>query len=83
MDVDDTLCEVRGYAKDGAAYGYSGVKGLNGQIAVLSFPTCAPVIAGSRLRKGIITSSGCGHKLEPLTSPRGLRMGPPHGRRYT
>ena len=52
VDVDDTIREVHGYAKQGAAYGYSGVKGLNAQIAVLSSPTCAPVIAGSRLRKG-------------------------------
>lgn len=52
VDIDDTIREVHGYAKQGAAYGYSGIKGLNAQIAVLSSPTCAPVIAGSRLRKG-------------------------------
>ena len=52
VDIDDTIREVHGYAKQGATYGYSGVKGLNAQIAVLSSPTCAPVIAGSRLRKG-------------------------------
>ena len=52
LDVDDTIREVHGYAKQGAAYGYSGVKGLNAQLAVLSSPLCAPVIAGSRLRKG-------------------------------
>ena len=40
IDVDDTIREVHGYAKQGAAYGYSGVKGLNAQIAVLSSPTC-------------------------------------------
>jgi hypothetical protein len=59
IDVDDTIREVHGYAKQGAAYGYSGVKGLNAQIAVLSSPLCAPVIAGSRLRKGS-TISGKG-----------------------
>ncbi len=52
IDIDDTIREVHGYAKQGAAYGYSGVKGVNAQIAALSSPTCAPVIAGSRLRKG-------------------------------
>lgn len=38
VDVDDTIREVHGYAKQGAAYGYSGVKGLNGQLAVVSTP---------------------------------------------
>jgi len=48
VDIDDTIREVHGYHKQGAAYGYSGVKGLNAQLAVLSSPTCAPVIAGHR-----------------------------------
>ena len=45
VDIDDTIREVHGYHKQGVAYGYSGVKGLNAQIAALSSPTCAPVIA--------------------------------------
>ena len=45
VDIDDTIREVHGYQKQGAAYGYSGVKGLNAQLAVLSSPTSAPVIA--------------------------------------
>jgi len=56
VDVDDTIREVHGYAKQGAAYGYSGVKGVNAQLAILSCPTCAPVIAASRLRKGNVVS---------------------------
>jgi len=56
VDIDDTIREVHGYAKQGAAYGYSGVKGVNAQIAALSSPTCAPVIAASRLRKGNVVS---------------------------
>jgi len=56
IDIDDTIREVHGYAKQGAAYGYSGVKGVNAQIAALSSPTCAPVIAASRLRKGKVVS---------------------------
>jgi hypothetical protein len=52
IDVDDTIREVHGYQKQGAAYGYSGVKGVNAQVAALSSPTCAPVIAATRLRKG-------------------------------
>lgn len=58
IDVDDTIREVHGYQKQGAAYGYSGVKGVNAQIAALSSPTCAPVIAAARLRKG---NAVCGH----------------------
>lgn len=56
IDIDDTIREVHGYTKQGAAYGYSGVKGVNAQIAALSSPTCAPVIAASRLRKGNVVS---------------------------
>jgi len=56
VDIDDTIREVHGYAKQVAAYGYSGVKGVNTQIAALSSPTCAPVIAASRLRKGNVVS---------------------------
>jgi len=41
-----------GYAKQGAGYGYSGVKGLNALIATVSSPLAAPVIVATRLRKG-------------------------------
>jgi hypothetical protein len=63
VDIDDTIHEVHGYQKQGAAYGYSKVKGLNAQIATLSSPTCAPVIAGARLRKGNAVS---GHGADRL-----------------
>ena len=33
VDVDDTIREVHGYAKQGATYGYSGVRGLNLQLS--------------------------------------------------
>ena len=56
LDVDDTIRETHGYHKQGAAYGYSRVKGLNAQVAILSTPTSAPVIAATRLRKGNIDS---------------------------
>ena len=65
VDVDDTIREVHGYQKQGAAYGYSGVKGLNAQLAALSSPTCAPVIAAARLRKGNAVS---GHGANRLIS---------------
>ena len=36
LDVDDMIRATHGYAKQGAGYGYSGVKGLNALIATLS-----------------------------------------------
>jgi len=56
LDVNDTVRETHGYAKQGAAYGYSRVKGLNAQLATLSTPVAAPVIAGVRLRRGNVAS---------------------------
>jgi len=52
VDVDDTIVEVHGYAKQGAGFGYSGVRGLNALLATLTTPTSAPVIVAQRLRKG-------------------------------
>jgi len=52
VDVDDTIIEVQGYAKQGAARGYSGVRGLNALLATVSSGEVAPVIVASRLRKG-------------------------------
>src|SRR4051795_8080735 len=46
------LVEVHGYAKQGAGFGYSGVRGLNAVLATVSTETVAPVIAAQRLRKG-------------------------------
>ena len=52
VDIDDTIIEVHGYAKQGAAFGYSGIRGLNALLATVSTDTAAPVIAAQRLRKG-------------------------------
>ena len=57
VDVDDTVKATFGYAKQGAGYGYSGVKGLNALIATVSTPLAAPVIAATRLRKGSANSA--------------------------
>src|SRR6266487_2814711 len=48
LDVDDTVRATFGYAKQGAGYGYTGVKGLNALLATLSTPSAAPVIVASR-----------------------------------
>src|SRR5690606_30732398 len=52
VDVDDTIVEVHGHAKQGAGFGYSGVRGLNALLATLTTATSAPVIVAQRLRKG-------------------------------
>ena len=57
VDIDDTIRETHGYRKQGVAYGYSHVKGLNAQVAIISTPTSAPVIAATRLRKGNVSSA--------------------------
>jgi hypothetical protein len=57
VDVDDTIRETHGYAKQGAAYGYSKVKGLNALVATFATPTTAPVLAATRLRKGSVASA--------------------------
>ncbi|HVI35044.1 MAG TPA: IS1380 family transposase, partial [Gaiellales bacterium] len=57
VDVDDTVRETHGYAKQGAGFGYSGVSGLNALLGVVSTPTAAPVVAAARLRKGSTNSA--------------------------
>jgi len=52
LDIDDTIKATYGYAKQGAGYGYSKVKGLNALLAIISTPLSAPLIAATRLRKG-------------------------------
>ena len=59
VDIDDTIVQVHGHQKQGAGFGYSGVRGLNALLATVTTRTTAPVIVAQRLRKG-----SCG-------SPRG------------
>ena len=61
VDVDDTIIEVEGYLKQGASFGYSGVRGLNAVLATASTSESTPVIVTQRLRKGS-TSSARGAK---------------------
>jgi hypothetical protein len=63
IDVDDTVRQTYGYAKAGAGRGYTGVKGLNALIAIVSTPSSAPVIAAARLRKGSTNSVKGAHRL--------------------
>jgi Transposase DDE domain group 1 len=52
VDIDDTIVEVHGYTKQGASFGYSGVRGMNALLATVSTEAVAPVVAAQRLRKG-------------------------------
>src|SRR3954465_1158603 len=61
VDLDDTIIEVHGHAKQGAGFGYSGVRGLNALLATVSTADTAPVVVAQRLRRG-----SCG-------SPRGAK----------
>jgi hypothetical protein len=64
VDLDDTIVEVHGYSKQGAAFGYSGVRGLNAVLATVSTETVAPVMR----------PSGCARA---APAPRGGRRGWP------
>jgi hypothetical protein len=61
VDIDDSIVEVHGHAKQGASFGYTRVRGLNMLLATVSTATAAPVVVAQRLRKG-----SCG-------SPRGAK----------
>jgi Transposase DDE domain group 1 len=63
VDIDDTVRQTYGYAKQGAGRGYTGVKGLNALLAVVSTPLSAPLIAATRLRKGSTNSARGAAKL--------------------
>jgi Transposase DDE domain group 1 len=63
LDIDDTVRQTYGYAKQGVGRGYTGVKGLNALLAVVSTPLSAPLIAATRLRKGSANSARGAAKL--------------------
>ena len=79
LDLDDTMRETHGYAKQGAGYGYNKIKGLNALLATLSTPLAAPVIAAARLRKGAVKSArGAQHLVaEALGTARACGAGGP------
>jgi len=82
VDVDDTIIEVHGYAKQGAGFGYSGVRGLNALLATVTTPTCAPLIVAQRLRAGQANSARGAKRLvadalATLARLRGPKTGTP------
>src|SRR3954447_8998589 len=80
VDVDDTVIEVHGHAKQGAGFGYSKVRGLNALLATATTPDAAPVIVAQRLRRGACSSPRGGKRLvaDAVTTTRRLiRPGTP------
>ncbi|WP_440717541.1 IS1380 family transposase [Gordonia oryzae] len=63
VDIDDSIIEVHGPAKQGAGFGYTGVRGLNSAITTITTAQAAPVIAAQRLRKGACNSARGAHRL--------------------
>jgi Transposase DDE domain group 1 len=57
VDVDDTLIEVHGHAKQGAGFGYTKVLGLNALLATASTAGSAPLVVAQRLRRGPAASA--------------------------
>ena len=79
VDMDDTIREVHGHAKQAAAFGYSGVRGLNALLVTVSSDNAAPVIAEASLRRGNTRSgSGAGqHLSRALATTRQITPGRP------
>jgi len=76
VDVDDTIVEVHGYAKQASGYGYSGIRGLNALLATATTADSVPVISGQRLRKGAANSArGAQHLISTSLATLG-RMAP-------
>jgi hypothetical protein len=75
VDVDDSIIEVHGHAKQGADFGYSGVRGLNMLLATASTARAAPVVVAQRLRKGSCASPRGAKRLvtDALATVRSLR----------
>jgi len=53
LDIDDTMKATYGYAKQGAGYGYNGVKGLNALLGTITTPAGAPLICGAPAAQGV------------------------------
>lgn len=72
LDVDSTISRVYGYQKQGAEYGYTRVRGLHPLLATLGTPIAAPVIVGTRLRRGGAGSAkgAAGFVAEAITTAR-------------
>ena len=62
VDVDDTFIEVHGYQKQGAGFGYSGIRGINALLATVSTTTTSSACGGRRptpAERSIRVLAGC------------------------
>ena len=57
VDLDDTIIEVHGYAKQGVGFGYSKVRGLNALLATANTAESVPLVVAQRLRRGVANSA--------------------------
>ena len=81
VDVDDTVVEVHGHAKQGVGFGYNRIRGLNALLATLTVGADAagPVIVAQRLRKGACNSSrGAKRLVGDATKTARRLLGPDH-----
>jgi len=78
VDIDDTIIEVHGHAKQGAGFGYSKVRGLNALLATVSTAQAAPVIVAGRLRKGSTGSPRGANRLVADALATVARLRPAH-----
>ncbi|MFT3796897.1 MAG: IS1380 family transposase [Microbacterium sp.] len=72
VDMDDTIREVHGYQKQAAAFGYSGVRGLNALVVTITGQDAAPLVAEASLRRGNVRSgdNAAHHLARALTTVR-------------
>jgi Transposase DDE domain group 1 len=75
VDIDDSIRQVYGYAKQGAEHGYTHVRGLNALLGIISTPVSAPVIAATRLRRGAAPSARRAASLVAATLAQAQRLG--------
>lgn len=54
LDVDSTICEVHGYQKQGASYGYTKVLGCHPLLATLQIPARSFTPGSANTARGII-----------------------------
>ncbi|MDQ3344270.1 MAG: IS1380 family transposase [Actinomycetota bacterium] len=72
IDIDSTICEVHGYAKQGAAYGYTRVRGYH---PLLATRADSGEIVHTRMRKGSANSARGAQRFVRETIRRVRRAG--------
>ena len=74
IDLDSTICEVHGKAKQGAAYGYTRQLGYH---PLLATRADTGEVLHARLRKGSPTPSGAPSGSSKNSSPGSVAPAPP------